>query len=355
MKWVSEVTGFNLTHISATCSLYSNTDYLLIHDDHQDDRMVAFILYLTDEDGWDKNNGGNLQLFTKDANGQPAEVVRDIVPENNQFLFFPVTNYSYHQVAEVTALGKYRLSINGWFHTKDPPVFNTPVYNPLEDGLYSKKYTSPKVVDINLESWINNDYLDKSSVQLIQKHIEEHSEISLRDYLKHESFSEVAFSLQDKEIKWKKVGPFNRFSYEVADLTRLPHVIERFLDLFQSTSMFRLLQAYTDLDLHKETASMKFELQKWTPGSYALLTEYDWTKNELDLIVYFGCKNTSDVIGARTCYVTIEDEIQNALITIEPEENNLNIVYRDSARFTKYFSKQSKCQCFYTLICSYSE
>lgn len=71
--------------------------------------------------------------------------------------------------------------------------------------------------------------------------------------------------------------------------------------------------------------------------------------------MYFGCKNNTDVVGARTHYVTIEDEVQNALITIEPEENNLNIVYRDSARFTKYFSKQSKCQCFYTLICSYSE
>lgn len=71
--------------------------------------------------------------------------------------------------------------------------------------------------------------------------------------------------------------------------------------------------------------------------------------------MYFGCNKTSDIIGARTQYVTIEDEIQNALITVEPEENNLNIVYRDSARFTKYFSKQSKCKCFYALICSYSE
>lgn len=51
----------------------------------------------------------------------------------------------------------------------------------------------------------------------------------------------------------------------------------------------------------------------------------------------------------------MDDEIQNALITIEPEENNLNIVYRDLARFTKYFSKQSTCKTFYCLVCSYSE
>lgn len=87
-----------------------------------------------------------------------------------------------------------------------------------------------------------------------------------------------------------------------------------------------------------------------------MLTDHDWLeKNELDLIMYFGCTASQEVIGARTQYVTIEDEIQNALITLDPEDNNLNIVYRDSARFTKYYSKQSKCKYFFTLICSYSE
>lgn len=86
------------------------------------------------------------------------------------------------------------------------------------------------------------------------------------------------------------------------------------------------------------------------------MTDYNWQeKNELDLIVYFGCSNSKNIIGARTQYVTMDDEIQNALITIEPEENNLNIVYRDLARFTKYFSKQSTCKTFYCLVCSYSE
>lgn len=89
---------------------------------------------------------------------------------------------------------------------------------------------------------------------------------------------------------------------------------------------------------------------------FQLLSDHDWQKkNELDLIMYFGCVSKNHVIGARTQYVTMEDEVQKALITLDPEDNNLNIVYRDSARFTKYFSKQSKCQRFFTLICSYSE
>ncbi|CAG9819240.1 unnamed protein product [Phaedon cochleariae] len=356
IQWVAEITGFNLTHISATCSLYSNTDYLLVHDDQREDRMVAFVLYLIGKQGWNEQRDGSLQLLNTDIMGQPKDIVRDIYPVNNQLVIFPVTSKSYHQVAEVTCKDDCRLSINGWFHTKIPPVFETPSYILPDEGLYSKNVNKAIQVDIDLNSWINEDYLNSSSMQLIQKHIEEYSEISLRGFLKNESFNEILSCLQDEDLKWLKVGPPNRFTYEKVDITSLPHCLERFLSLFQSTQMFELLHKYTDLELNSYNASMKFELQKWTPGCYSLLSDYDWQeKNELDLIIYFGCAENSDVIGARTQYVTVEDEIQNALITLEPEENNLNIVYRDSARFTKYFSRQSKCQRFYTFICSYSE
>lgn len=96
---MSTITGFELTQISATCSLYSNTDYLLVHDDQREDRRVAFILYLTDNYGWNQADGGCLHLFSKDHAGQPSEVVRSVVPANNQLIFFPVTNDSYHEVS----------------------------------------------------------------------------------------------------------------------------------------------------------------------------------------------------------------------------------------------------------------
>lgn len=66
------------------------------------------------------------------------------------------------------------------------------------------------------------------------------------------------------------MGPLNRYSYEIADVSRLPHIIERFVDLFQSTQMFQLLQDFTDLELANKKASMKFELQRWTHGNYAV-------------------------------------------------------------------------------------
>ncbi|CAG9856822.1 unnamed protein product [Phyllotreta striolata] len=355
-NWVSNLMGFDLTHISTTCSLYSNTDYLLVHDDQREDRMVAFVLYLTGKNGWNSSKGGALQLFNKDEKGQPMEVAREIFPANNQLVLFPVTNDSYHQVAEVTTIDDTRLSINGWFHVRIPPTFITPPYSPLENGLYSKNTLKAKDVDIDLDSWVSEDYLDRKTIKMIQKHIEENSEISLRKFLKTECFDEIKRALNEQDIKWISIGPPNRYCYDKVDLTNLPHIIERFLNLFQSKQMFSLLKHYTDLDLTEHSASMRFELQRWKIGSFSLLSDFDWNeKNELDLIFHVGCSNSADIIGARTQYVTIEDEIQNALITLEPEENNLNIIYRDSARFTKYFSKQSKCKQFYTLICSYSE
>lgn len=92
------MTDLELTQISATCSLYTDTDYLLVHDDQQDDRAVAFILYLTGKENWKPKYGGALQLFTTDIDDQPLEPVKHIFPSNNQFVFFPVTNKSYHQV-----------------------------------------------------------------------------------------------------------------------------------------------------------------------------------------------------------------------------------------------------------------
>ncbi|XP_060532413.1 prolyl 3-hydroxylase OGFOD1 [Cylas formicarius] len=356
MRWIAELTGFDLSHVSATCSIYTNSDYLLVHDDQREDRMVAFILYLTGKEGWDKRKGGPLQLFSKDRSGHPQEVVYEMFPENNQFIFFPVTSDSYHQVAEVVTLNDCRLSINGWFHTKTPPVFKTPEFIPSESSIYGQVAVKAKDVDVDLAFWLDDNYVAPEAIRVIQRHIEEHSEISLRHFFKPNLFDNVVKELRKENVAWQKVYPLNRYSYEIADYKTLPKKIIEFIDIFQSRHMFKLLEKYTELELNSIEATMKFELQRWTPGSYSLLNDFDWKeKNELDLIIYFGCKKTSDVIGARTQYVTMEDEIQNALVTVEPQENRLNIVYRDSARLTKYYSRQSRCKCFYSLLCSYSE
>lgn len=60
--------------------------------------MFAFVLYLTGNEGWNPDWGGALQLFSTNEAGEPKEHVKDIIPANNQFIFFPVTNKSFHQV-----------------------------------------------------------------------------------------------------------------------------------------------------------------------------------------------------------------------------------------------------------------
>lgn len=97
----------------------------------------------------------------------------------------------------MTSLSGCRLSINGWFHTKTSPVFKTPHYYPLE-GLFSNIELKAKEVDIDLESWINEDYLEMGAISLIQKQIEENSEISLKHFFKEESFREILEILQSK-------------------------------------------------------------------------------------------------------------------------------------------------------------
>lgn len=101
---MSDLTGLELVRTSVTCSFYSDTDYLLTHDDLQEDRAIAFVLYLTDpvykssDELWTSEMGGALELFNKDDNGHPRKSVKKILPKNNRFVFFKVTNDSYHQV-----------------------------------------------------------------------------------------------------------------------------------------------------------------------------------------------------------------------------------------------------------------
>lgn len=86
-----------------------------------------------------------------------------------------------------------------------------------------------------------------------------------------------------------------------------------------------------------------------------MLTDYNWAdKEELDVILYIGCTDGS-IVGGKTVFVSLDEQIQDALITIEPVQNNFNLIYRDSARYTQYVSKLSTVAQFYILICSYSE
>ena len=95
-------------------SLYSDTNYLLCHDDQLEGRKIAFLIYLTD---FKESEGGSLNLFSSKKN-LPDKVLKKIIPKFNKFAFFEVSDISFHEVEEVI-VDKQRLALGGWFHGKD--------------------------------------------------------------------------------------------------------------------------------------------------------------------------------------------------------------------------------------------
>lgn len=182
------------------------------------------------------------------------------------FHFFVITV----KVSEITCKNDCRMSINGWFHVSTPPVFEIPPFIPPSEGVYGTKAITQQSIDIDLDTWISPYYLNPPAVREIQGQMEEDSEISLRKYFKDEPFNEVLECLQYEGVKWKRVGPPSRRWYEVLVEDHLPHVLDRFLKLFRSSAMFSLLSKYTELELRTDKASMKYELQRWTPGCYSV-------------------------------------------------------------------------------------
>lgn len=202
---------------SATCSFYSNTDFLLVHDDLQEDRMFAFVLYLTGPENWDASWGGSLQLLDCNERGHPGDIKKSINPANNQLILFPVTNRSYHQVIrliihiwlnikffilvlqveEVLTMNYCRLSINGWFHVSEVPKFDVPKKENPQVGLFSENLIKALEIDAEIQTWIKEKFLQNHVMDQIQKHIEEYSEISLEGFFIDKKFTDVVNALNN--------------------------------------------------------------------------------------------------------------------------------------------------------------
>lgn len=112
--YMKAITGVRLTNASLDLAgaLYTDTNYLLCHDDQLTGRKIAFILYLCPQ--FAEKDGGALALRS-DKKGSPGPVVKRLYPTWNTLNFFTVSKESWHEVEEVLA-DKPRLSIGGWLH-----------------------------------------------------------------------------------------------------------------------------------------------------------------------------------------------------------------------------------------------
>jgi len=72
---------------------------LLCHDDRVDDRSVAFVYYLNYD--WLDEWGGTFDIYSVDKNYNANKIVKNINPQFNTMLFFPVGKHTYHQASKI--------------------------------------------------------------------------------------------------------------------------------------------------------------------------------------------------------------------------------------------------------------
>jgi len=365
--WITQVTRVPLGDtIDMFCAQYSYTDTLLCHDDELEGRSVAFILYFNEE--WEEEDGGLLELFDTHTDGNPKDVVQKLVPYGNSFAFFKVSPVSFHQVSEVLSPSKTRLSVGGWFHgpTLPRPPRPSPPSSPC--------LTCVEIDEDVFYSWLNPAYLDPETQGDIQSKFEESSEISLPDFLSPDKYSEICEAL-NRQVHWEFLGPADRRSCHKRAGGVCP-ILDTCLQLFTSEPFFLLLSNLTGLKLHElapedsedEDAEDKISkiynprchggFFRWTSGCYSLIRDDDQEQAEfaLDLRMCFNVCGWKEDMGGQTVYIARgEDE---ELVTVEPQENTLNLVYRDkdSLKFVKYVnSKVKNIESFHDVAFTYYE
>ncbi|CAG2103759.1 unnamed protein product, partial [Medioppia subpectinata] len=265
--------------------LSSISDYLLCHDDDDqiDGRRVAFILYLVPD--WKTSDGGLLDLFDVNSNGEPSEIVASVAPKWNRLAFFEVNPITWHQVSEVLSDNKIRLSVNGWFH-------GSPLERPKRyiEPAFSTESATEVPLDV-VNAWINPIYLDDSTQMEIQSRFEELSEIVLQDFFNGDKYQELARALSDSEaIVWKFNCPPNMRRYETAQVSSCPAIVLEAYELFRSEAVFLILSNLTGLKLHElatsygsdsddsdedesgeENPRCRGEIRRWSHSCYTLV------------------------------------------------------------------------------------
>ncbi|EDV23007.1 uncharacterized protein TRIADDRAFT_27646, partial [Trichoplax adhaerens] len=387
LPWLRDLTEIPLDDtLDITCSKYEYGDVLLCHDDELERRRIAFIYYLVPE--WSSEDGGTLDLFSIDDNGDPDTVVKSLVPQWNNFVFFEVNTISFHQVSEVISKSKKRLSINGWFHG---PNIDRPKLHKIPIPLISETETLTSLSD-----WINPVYLNIETQLQIRKQFEENSEIQLIDFLLNDKFNAVCFELRNHaNSAWSRIGPANKCT-DISKISSLPVSARDCFDLFNSIKFYTFIATLTGLNiggckplfstetdesdsdtLQTDTSSNYSEdpdvcniqcccgnFRRWKHKYYTLIRDSDpeMTEFGLDTVIFFCSASWKPECGGSTAYIAKGED--DELLTIQPTDNTLSIVYRDTEtiKFVKYINHRllalnpdSKCPHFYDLAMTYYE
>ncbi|KAL6069585.1 Prolyl 3-hydroxylase ogfod1 [Balamuthia mandrillaris] len=369
-QWLSKITGIEGLNdtIDMSVARYTDTSTLLCHDDELEGRRIAYILYLVPKD-WDTaTEGGTLDLFAVDeSTKQPVSIAESISPTWNSFVFFAVSEVSWHQVSEVRTADQMgfreRMSISGWFHGpplpkntaslwKEPPP---PYLSPLPTLASSASSTSKQKEKAEneeeslteemlgvLQKWLNPIYLAKENQEAIREEFLEESSIQLNAFLRDDKYEQVMEELcsdedEHQHIKeWRFKGPVNKRHYMCLPDTEERHTIQQLSRFLRSDVFFSFLRYITGLDL----ATVTYQIRKFLPGTYTLVHDGIIEEEALDV---FLCCSTNDIevdCGGQVIYMDEETE----LLSVPCQMNTLSLTYRDKGtmKFVKYLNNHCK-------------
>jgi prolyl 3-hydroxylase /prolyl 3,4-dihydroxylase len=308
-QWTNLCPGTLTTRVDCAANCHAPGCHLLCHDDVIGTRKISFILYLTDDEEWKSNEGGALELYASDSDGNPEAIPStSLLPQWNSLAFFEVKpGVSFHAVQEVFG-ERPRLSIQGWYHAANPPE-NTEAatlsrlktledvgeaYNDFPVGEEKNEdYTELSDEDRTfLKKFINETYLSSESIQEIREQFENDSSVQLRKFLAPSLLSQIQKISsveddggQDKAILkydefathgWKILGPAHKQRFLIyegtsktnsksgVDNSAMGEILRQIKeDLFQTSAFGRFLMLVTSLGI---PTGYRGRIRRFRPG-----------------------------------------------------------------------------------------
>ncbi|KAG7367558.1 Oxoglutarate and iron-dependent oxygenase degradation domain containing protein [Nitzschia inconspicua] len=353
--FMEEVTGLapgTLTNqIDCACNCHAPGCHLLCHDDVIGTRKISYIIYLTEPD-WKPEEGGALELYNPqldddDSDSNSTAVTKSLPipvkrawPVFNSMAFFVVTpGSSFHAVQEVLG-DRPRLSLQGWFHAKDPPPnmelatlqqLKSKKDSSLRTTSPSKKVEAAEEDNTNtadtldefteedreyLKRYIQPEFLSEEGMKEIQERFENDSSAQLKNFLKptwvpklqpSKSFVyDESYYSSGVTKEWTLQGPAHKQRYlkykhddSASDDTLvvgslLNHVK---VNVFESDAMKKYLGFVTALG--NPTGINSSEIRQFRPG-------LDYT------VAHHGLLVDESVLDATMCFVHDENDGSDA-------------------------------------------
>lgn len=322
----SKLVGYDLApSIDIFASAYTNTNYLLCHDDRLESRSIAFIYYLTPEN-WSSSDGGNLQLFNS-SGFKPTSLNTQIPPNFNSLAFFEVSDKSFHQVQEVTS-NKIRLSLTGWFHRKN--------------GI-PRLLTSHFTISINefkarsrlFSRLINPIYFQQNTLLAIADHLKANKSVQLNNFLS----LNLICSIKNEFLTFEWLKTRNPLLHSFSHLNQKKTKKSQIIRFLSSMEFLRFISFLSG----KSLKSSEHSLRKFNKGDYTLLYDDVLNNKKIDVVYHLLTSKNKNVLeidesnGGSIYYL----ENSKQILTIEPSDNCLSIVCVGKMRsFVKFLNNR---------------